>query len=105
MEAGFRFDDRLGIPIPDLQDDWESYPRQIREQYVARWEEIRGRIPERVKRLEEQINRKQAELNVENHFPRSCALNSEIAELASIINDLHLWYRIDQDVTDKRMHG
>ncbi|OQP01541.1 hypothetical protein B1689_04345, partial [Geobacillus sp. 44C] len=39
------------------------------------------------------------QLSDENDFERSCRLNSEIAELASIINDLWIWYRMNQTVS------
>ncbi|QGQ97455.1 hypothetical protein EHS13_22485 [Paenibacillus psychroresistens] len=103
MRAEFVYNDRLGIPVPELNEDWESYPIKIREQIVDEWEQIRGRIPERIFELEKIINIKQNLLNVEENFPLACQLNSQIAECASIINDLHLWYRSNQDL-HSRVH-
>ncbi len=54
------------------------------------------KIPDRIKELEHYINAKQHHLNNEEDFEISCKLNSEIADLASIINDLWLWYRLTQ---------
>jgi hypothetical protein len=54
--------------------------------------------------LEGTINVKQAALRDELNFKRSCELNSEIAELASIINDLQIWYRINAGVSEGRAH-
>jgi hypothetical protein len=99
----FVYNKRLGIPVPELIEDWESYPIYIREQIVDEWEQIRGRIPERIFELEKIINNKQNLLNVEENFPIACRLNTEIAECASIINDLHLWYRANQDL-HSRVH-
>ena len=56
-----------------------------------------GLIPDRIISLEEIINTKQAQLSNETNFELSCQLNHEIADLASIINDLWLWFRTDQD--------
>jgi hypothetical protein len=103
MRKEFIFNERLAIPIPELIGGWESYPIKIREQIVDEWEQIRGRIPERIFELEKIINLKQNLLNVEENFPLACQLNSEIAEYASIINDLHLWYRANQDL-HSRVH-
>ena len=37
-------------------------------------------------------------------FIRSCELNSEIGELASIINDLWIWDRTNEEIS-KKVHG
>ena len=67
---------------------------------LLKWEQIRGKIPDRIKELEHYINTKQHHLNNEEDFEVSCKLNSEIADLASIINDLWLWYRLTQNVSE-----
>jgi hypothetical protein len=103
LRKEFVYNKRLGIPIPELWEDWESYPISVREQIVDEWEQIRGRIPERIFELEKIINYKQSQLNVEEDFPHACKLNSEIAECASTINDLHLWYRANQEL-HSRVH-
>jgi hypothetical protein len=76
MREEFVYNGRLGIPIPELIEDWESYPIHIREQIVDEWEQIRGRIPERIFELEKIINIKQNLLNFEENFPLACQLNS-----------------------------
>lgn len=100
METQFKQDDRLGIAIPILNMEWEEYPLETQQDILFKWETIRGRIPDRIAELEEEINVKQAQLYDESSFERSCELNSEIAELASVINDLWLWYRTNQDLSD-----
>lgn len=97
----FTLDERLGILIPELTQDWDEYSLIEQEHILLRWEEIRGRIPDRIKDLEKIINRTQSQLNEEGNFARSCQLNSEIAELASTINDLWIWYRAESDVSGK----
>ncbi|MGG4267979.1 hypothetical protein [Peribacillus simplex] len=100
----FTYDERLGIPIPDLKLEWDEYTKGEQQQILVQWENIRGSIPDRIKELESIINRKQFQLSDESNFTKSCQLNSEIAELASIINDLWLWYRTNQGVSEK-MHN
>jgi hypothetical protein len=97
----FRFNTRLGIHIPHLINEWDNYNQETREKLLFQWEKIRGSIPDRIVDLEKEINEKQSKLSNESDFIKSCHLNSEIAELASIINDLWLWYRTNQDITTK----
>ncbi|MBT2666262.1 hypothetical protein J7J00_12175 [Bacillus sp. ISL-4] len=104
MKELFIYDERLGISIPDLNLEWDDYTKGEQQQILVLWENIRGSIPDRIKELESTINRKQLQLSDESNFTKSCQLNSEIAELASIINDLWLWYRANQGVTEK-MHN
>ncbi len=104
MNYDFVMDERLGIMLPELQLDWEDYSEEDRADILLRWEEIRGTIPDRIKALERIIIVKQEQLNLEDNFAVSCRLNSEIAELASTINDLHLWFRVNQDITAGAAH-
>ncbi|GLB58500.1 hypothetical protein [Cytobacillus sp. NCCP-133] len=104
MEEHFLQDNRLGIPIPDFDREWDEFSQKTQQMILFQWENIRGRIPDRISELEADINRKQAELSDEGNFERSCKLNNEISDLASIINDLWLWYRTNQDITGK-MHS
>jgi len=99
MEHLFVYDERLGIPLPRLEKDWEEYSLSEQHTILLHWEKIRGRIPDRIVELESIINAKQEQLGEESDFARSCLLNSEIAELASIINDLWIWYRMNQSVS------
>jgi hypothetical protein len=100
----FVFDERLGIHIIELLQDWEEYNDLEREEILYFWEQIRGCIPERVIQLEQMIIKKQEILNQEDIFSEACMLNWEIADLASIINDLHLWYRINQNISTEKAH-
>ncbi len=104
MKEHFFFDQRLGILIPELALDWDEYSKDTQEQVLFQWEKIRGAIPDRIAELEAEINHKQAQLDDESDFLRSCQLNSDIAELASIINDLWLWYRTNQTISTKIHH-
>ncbi|RKN85001.1 hypothetical protein [Paenibacillus ginsengarvi] len=101
MTYEFVFDERLGIELPRLHEDWAALTEAERAALLHDWEQIRGRIPDRIMQLERTIIQKQNQLNTEDDFPRSCRLNTEIAEIASCITDLHLWFRADQDVSVK----
>ena len=94
----FRFDERLGIELPELDLEWEQYTPEERGEILLRWEAIRGRIPDRIGELEAEIRRRQERLDVEEDFPACCRLTGEIAELASRIQDLNLWYRLSQTI-------
>ncbi len=93
----FIYDERLDIHIPLLDRPFEDYHLDERLAMIEKWEDTRGRIPTKVKMLEREIEGKLQEMNEESDFELSCELNGEIAELASRINDLHIWYRTNQD--------
>lgn len=99
----FQMDGRLGLLVPALQKEWDAYTKDEQEQIICIWEQIRGSIPDLIKDREAIINRKQAALEQEDDFIKSCELNAQIAENASIINDLWLLYRTNQDISS-RMH-
>ena len=105
LNVFFRFDTRLGIPLPNLTAEWAHYSRPEREAMVGEWEHIRGIIPDRIKAFEAIINEKQALLQAEEDFLVCCRLNSEVADYASRINDLHLWFRLNQDVAVEKIHA
>lgn len=97
----FKHDQRLGIELPVLHREWEELSKEQRSQFLHRWEQIRGRIPDRIKALESVIIEKLNRLNEETDFAVCCVLNFNISELASIITDLHLWFRVNQEVSVK----
>lgn len=104
MGYAFVMDERLGIPLPHFDRYFEEFSEKEQAEILLRWENIRGTIPERVKEIERVIIAKQEQLNVEESFSASCRLNSEIAELASAINDLNLWFRVNQDISARVTH-
>lgn len=104
MKKYFTFDQRLGISLPDLNVDWDQYDIETQNTILFHWEQIRGTIPDRIQELESYINLKQAQLSIESNFALSCELNNDIANLASIINDLWLWYRANQVLSEKVHH-
>lgn len=101
MSYKFIFDPRLGIHLPHLEKSWEDYSLEEQEQILLEWETRRADIPGRIKELEGIIEAKQEELNNEANFEKACELNHEIAEIAKTINDLNIWFRIQQDIESK----
>jgi len=99
----FAYNQRLGIRELHLTKEWRTYSLEEQQEILMHWEQVRGSIPERIKVFETVINQKQNLLYEEENFNISCILNSEIAELASAINDLWLLYRMDQSV-EKKAH-
>ncbi|WP_280769917.1 hypothetical protein [Salipaludibacillus daqingensis] len=98
MTVTFVYDSRLGIDIPDLEGSWEQLSIDKQSETLAKWENIRGIIPDRIKELENSINYLQNQLYQESNFQLSCEINNEISELASIINDLWIWYRTGEEI-------
>jgi hypothetical protein len=95
----FSYDARLGIRLPSFSGTWEELSLLEQTAILVTWEKIRGTIPDRIEEIERKINKLQNALYREENFEKSCKLNSDIAELASIINDLWIWYRAGEDVT------
>ncbi|MCM3717937.1 hypothetical protein [Fictibacillus phosphorivorans] len=104
MQNHFIWDEKLGISVPQLHKAWETYDKTEQAAILLQWEKIRGTIPDRIKEIEIEINQLQDRLSAEENFELSCEYNEKIASMASIINDLWLWYRLNQQVTSK-MHG
>lgn len=106
LNSQFTFNERLGIRLPRLTEDWDSLSLSRQIALLELWEQIRGNIPDRVKRFEEEIKIKQTMLHEEENFAASCRLNGDIAELASRINDLHIWFRTQQELDrDSKRHS
>ncbi|MBD1380116.1 radical SAM protein [Metabacillus arenae] len=101
----FQYDERLQIEVPVIQKSWDKISKEEQENILTKWEKVRGRIPDRIKELEKEIENKQAQLNEEENFEASCILNIQIADLASVINDLWIWYRINQTINSTKIHS
>ncbi|KIL75639.1 hypothetical protein [Pseudobacillus badius] len=94
----FFLNQRLGILLPHSNKKWSDYPVTEQEQILERWERIRGSIPDRIQALEKEINILQSRLEEEEEFLSSCRINEEISEIASIINDLWIWFRTSPSI-------
>lgn len=99
MNIDFIYDSRLGLSIPRINEHWDELEQDTQERIVSKWESIRGTIPDRVKTIEKEINLVHKALTEEENFERSCELNLEMAELASIINDLWIWFRMNPSIS------
>lgn len=104
MQYRFIDNPRLGIPLPEIDLPWEQLSAREQEEILFLWEKIRATIPDRIMELEQSIRKKQSLLDQEENFDLCCQLNREISELASIINDLNLWFRINQELGGNKGH-
>jgi hypothetical protein len=97
MSTGFEFvyNERLGIQIPVQHREWQEYSRAEQEAMIEQWEMLRARIPDRVKQLEEVIEDRQLKIAVEEDWDRVVALYEDVFAMASIINDLNNWMRVE----------
>jgi hypothetical protein len=93
----FEYNDRLGIHLPYLDVEWEDLSADERNEMIARWEKIKARIPDRIMEIERLIDERQQRVSQEEDWETICMLYKEIYEYASIINDLHIWARVNQD--------
>jgi len=104
LDRQFSYSERLEIELPSVEDEWEELAAELRSAVLARWETARGRIPDRILSLEAKIRTKQQQLFEEEDFARSCLINGDIADLASRINDLNIWFRASQELDDPKAH-
>jgi hypothetical protein len=105
LDGQFEYSERHGISIPCLEVDWNELDLERQTAILARWEMIRGNIPDHIMRFEALIRIKQQQLFEEDDFGQSCLINGDIADLASRINDLNIWFRTQQDLDeDSKMH-
>ncbi|MCD8510449.1 MAG: hypothetical protein LRY73_11675 [Bacillus sp. (in: Bacteria)] len=103
MTELFQEDKRLGIALPDLNEPWEKFTLQEQTKILSYWEKQRSKIPDRIKELEKEVKVKTRNMLVENDEKKMIQLNNEIVYLASIINDLNIWFRIEPAITGKEM--
>ena len=102
----FVHNERLGIRIPVLHQDWVRYSKPEQEAMIAEWERIAARIPDRIKELESEIEAHQLDAAGEDDWDRFCALYEEIFRIASIINDLNIWAKNDpQTMTPEELEA
>ncbi|SEA48562.1 hypothetical protein SAMN05421743_10564 [Thalassobacillus cyri] len=101
MEQYFTYDPRLHLSIPDLPRPFYTFTQREQALILAVWENHRGEIPDKIKKLEKDIENCLARLNNEEDFEASCRLNDRISQLASMINDLWIWYRTNPVITAK----
>lgn len=106
LDRQFEYSERHGISTPSLTQDWDELSIDHQTSILAKWEMIRGNIPEHIIQFEARIRVKTQQLFNEDDFLESCRINDDIADLASRINDLHIWFRTQQDLDgDTKQHS
>jgi hypothetical protein len=100
MNHNFEFNERLGIPLPALEKDWEAYTLDEQSQILAMWEQIRAQIPDRIRFFERKFMETFESLNSVTNGDELAQLSTKLAEISSIINELNVWYREEPNVSD-----
>lgn len=100
----FKYNKRLGIEIPIFNISWEELNQDEQKQILYRWEHVRSGIPDRIKELETEIHKRELQLQIEDNFQTFCQLSEEIADMASKVIDLNLWFRTHEDITPEKVH-
>ncbi|QPC47225.1 hypothetical protein [Mangrovibacillus cuniculi] len=94
MEKYFVYDQRLDLHVPLKTIPWEKLSNDETKAIEVFWETERGKIPTKIKSLDQKMERIQEYLSKEESFKKACEWNDALSNLASIVNDLWLWYRI-----------
>ena len=99
---GFRFvfDERLGIQLPQHDREWWEYSLDEQAEMIQEWERIKSRIPDRILELERNIEDKHQEIGREDDWDRVCELYEEYFAIASVINDLNIWAKIEPGLSN-----
>ncbi len=93
MQGIFRFDERLGIEVPELDREWEHHSKEERMSILEHWETIRGAIPNRLAHFEERIAQLQELMRTEEDWDATVKLMDQINDFASRIADLNILSR------------
>ena len=103
ISKGYRFifNSRLGIHVPEFDQEWESYSVKDQSDIIQRWDQERAKIPDQIRKLEHEIIRKQDAM-FEMSFEEYLIVHRQIVDLASRINDLNIWYRTEGHITNHR---
>lgn len=91
----FQLDTRLGIELPVFETPFEELPRTEQEAILLRWETIRARIPDQIMRLEHDIEGLLQLVHEEEDWDIIASYFVQISDLASRINELNTWRRVD----------
>ncbi|GGJ06693.1 hypothetical protein GCM10010885_14800 [Alicyclobacillus cellulosilyticus] len=91
----FLLDERLGIPLPNPELEFEQLTPAEQEEVIAQWERIKARIPEQILKFEAVIEDKLRQVHEREDWDEIAALFAEISDYASRINELNTWRRVD----------
>jgi hypothetical protein len=95
----FVFNERMGIAIPEMDREWPDYSHEEQVAILVEWERIKARIPDRILEFETEIEAKGQQAAIEDDWDRVCELYSEYYAIASIINDLNIWSKVEPNTT------
>lgn len=98
MNSLFRFDERLGISVPDLSLEWTQYSIADRSAVLERWEKERGDIMTRISVFEEEIAQLQEQLSEADDWDETVAIMGRMNDYASRIADLNILFRTQPDL-------
>ncbi len=95
----FRHDPRLGIELPDLTTPYEELSHTQQEELIAYWEGVRAHIPDQIMKFEQDIEDHLQAVHQEEDWDIVAAHFADISDLASRINELNMWRRVDPSLT------
>lgn len=101
-KKGYSFDfvPKLGIHVPTFHLDWDEYSIKEQLDIIHQWEKERAKIPDRIKEIEVKIGELQDKM-FEMEFDEYCVIHDDIINMASAINDLNIWFRIEGELSRK----
>lgn len=88
----FRFDERLGIHRPLLHVEYEELPEEVRQEFELKCQEICARIPEQIKRLEQEYLERYEALKEAEDDKSFYRLTDEMNEISKNICDLNILF-------------
>jgi hypothetical protein len=98
----FHLDTRLGIEVPNSDLPFEALPLSEQEAVLSHWERIRAMIPDRIRELEQVIEDLLAQIQLEEDWDAIVRRFDDISEIASRINELNTWLRVDPSLASPR---
>jgi hypothetical protein len=102
----FLYNKRLGIELPVFHTPWEDLETEEQQKLLYKWEQVRAQIPDQVKYFEALIKERELKLQIEDDNETFCRLSMEIADYASRVIDLNLWFRTQEEVTSlEKVHS
>ncbi|RIV28603.1 hypothetical protein D2Q93_02295 [Alicyclobacillaceae bacterium I2511] len=95
----FRHDQRLGIELPDLTTPYDELSHTQQEELIAYWEGVKAHIPDQIMKFERDIEGLLQVVHHEEDWDIIAAHFADISDLASRINELNMWRRVDPSLT------
>lgn len=99
MPTYFRYDERLGIRLPNFDRPFEHMSEAEQAEVIAEWEVIRARIPDQVEAFEHRISDLLTNISDTEDWDQIVRWFDEISDIASRIAELNTWNRVDPVLT------